>query len=476
MTDSSHTTDIVIAGGGLGGTLMAIYLGRRGYPVKVFERRPDIRREVLDSGRSINMTIAERGLWALEPVGLRDAVTQITLPLIGRLTHADDGRTQFQRYGRNASQVHRSIKRSELNALLLDAAGAVPSIDLAFRTRYLGGGKNGRPITLQDVGTGTTRQVRARVLIGADGAQSAVRADMQRGEVADFEQRSLAEGYKELTIPPGRAGAFRLDPEVVHVWPRGTCVLIAIANRDGSFSCTCTMPFEGPRSFATLGTREQVADFFEQDFADLLDVAPDITDEFLARTPARYVTTLTMPWRFRDQVVLLGDACHSVLPFFAQGMNATFEDCRTLDECVGRSRGDWGVAFADYETRRKRHTDALARLSQQNYIELKDRIRSPMFQARRRIDLALDRWWPRRFATLYSLVSHTTVPYADALERCERRARWLKWTGVAALLTLAAWPLAAFATLRTWERSRPPARRLLRQPRRDPHVESSTLR
>ncbi len=188
------------------------------------------------------------------------------------------------------------------------------------------------------------------------------------------------------------------------MWPRGTCVLIAIANRDGSFSCTCTMPFEGPRSFATLGTREQVADFFEQDFADLLDVAPDITDEFLARTPARYVTTLTMPWRFRDQVVLLGDACHSVLPFFAQGMNATFEDCRTLDECVGRSRGDWGVAFADYETRRKRHTDALARLSQQNYIELKDRIRSPMFQARRRIDLALDRWWPRRFATLYSLV------------------------------------------------------------------------
>jgi kynurenine 3-monooxygenase len=495
MRSPGHT-DVAIAGGGLGGTLMALYLARRGLRVHVFERRPDVRREMIDSGRSINMTIAERGLWALEPVGLRDAVTRITMPLRGRLTHAEDGSTQFQRYGRAAGEVHRSIKRSELNALLLDAVEALPGVQLAFHTRYLRGGKSAGPLVVQDVRTGETRQVAAGVLIGADGAHSAVRADMHRDEVAEFEERSLPEGYKELTIPAGRNGSFRLDPETVHVWPRGSCVLIAIANRDGSFSCTCTMPFDGPIGFAGLASREQAAHFFERHFGDVLDVAPEIVDEFMSRTAGRYTTTMTAPWHYGNRIVLLGDACHSVLPFYAQGMNATFEDCRTLDECLTRSLGDFEAAFIDYESRRRRHTDALARLSKQNYIELKEKIRSPMFQARRQVDLTLERWSPGRFATLYSLISHTTVPYAEALERCERRAWWLKWTGLDALLTLAAMPRAAAAIVRAWTRSlarawRAPQRDLAgagsrrsetarlsgRRPvSEDPHVESHTAR
>lgn len=473
MNPTCHESGVVIAGGGLGGTLMAIYLARRGLDVEVLERRPDIRREQIDHGRSINMTIAERGLWALEPVGLRGAVLGITMPLKGRLTHGDDGRTEFQRYGRSSGEVHRSIKRSDLNALLLDAADAMPNVRLSFQTRYLRGARHGHPLEVQDLRTGETRQLTAGVLIGADGAHSSVRAEMHRGMAADFEQRYLPEGYKELTVPAGRTGTFRLDPETVHVWPRGKCVLIAIANRDGSFSCTCTMPVEGEGSFASLSSRDTVSHFFERHFPDVLDVAPDIVDEFLSRTAARYVTTKTAPWHFKGQVVLLGDACHSVLPFYAQGMNAAFEDCRSLDECLDRSAGGWETAFADYESRRRRHTDALARLSQDNYVELKERLRSPMFRARRRIDITLDRWCPALFATLYSLISHTTVPYADALARCERRDRWLKWTGLHALLTLASAPVALAFITRTWLRT---IARPARQPHRDPHAQPYSLR
>jgi len=482
MTLVSKVPRVAIAGGGLGGTLMAIYLARRGMDVQVFERRPDIRKHVLDNGRSINMTIAERGLWALEPVGLRDAVTGITMPLKGRLTHAEDGSTQFQHYGRSAREVHRSIKRSELNALLLDAADALPGVHLSFETRYLRGGTDARaPLFVQDLRGGEAREIAADILIGADGAHSSVRASMQRGLVADFEQHYLTEGYKELTIPAGRGGSFRLDPETVHVWPRGTCVLIAIANRDGSFSCTCTMPCDGPGSFASLASREEAGAFFERNFEDVLTVAPDVVDEFLARTPARYITTMTAPWHLTDRVVLLGDACHSVLPFYAQGMNAAFEDCRTLDECIAQSPGDWRsidwqAAFLAYETRRRRHTDALACLSKRNYIELKERIRSPLFQARRRIDVALERRLPGAFTTLYSMISHTTIPYADALERSERRERWMKRTGLDALLTVAAAALAAGTRVRTWGRSLFRFLRPQQRAQRDAHVQSHTLR
>jgi kynurenine 3-monooxygenase len=449
MELTANRSRIAIAGGGLGGTLMAIYLGRRGLDVQVFERRADLRTGVVDGGRSISMTIAERGLRALEPVGLRDAVTAITLPLKGRLVHGADGRAEFQRYGRTPAQVHRAFNRTELNALLLDAAAALPTVRLSFHSRYVRGFKESGRVVIEDVRTSENRYVPARLLIGADGAYSSVRAEMHRGELADYEQHYLREGYKELTIPPARGGAFRLDPEVVHVWPRGTSVLIAIPNRDGSFTCTVTMPFTGPESFASLRSRDETQRFFERHFAQALALVPEMVDEFTQRTPARYLTTMSAPWHYEDRIVLLGDACHSVLPFYAQGMNAAFEDCQTLDRCLASHGDDWEAAFVDYESRRKRHTDALARLSQQNYVELKERIRSPMFLARRRIDLALDRWWPRAFSTLYSMISHTAIPYADAVAICERRERWLRWTGLQALLTLASAPLAIATMIRT---------------------------
>jgi len=213
------------------------------------------------------------------------------------------------------------------------------------------------------------------------------------------------------------------------------------------------MPFTGPDSFASLSSRDDVQRFFERRFAPVLALVPGIVDEFITRAPARYLTTMSAPWHYKDRIVLLGDACHSVLPFYAQGMNAAFEDCWTLDDRLAAHGDDWEAAFVEYESRRKRHTDTLARLSQENYVELKEHVRSPMFLARRRIDLLLDRWWPRAFSTLYSIISHTTIPYADAAAICERRERWLRRTGLHAMLTLASMPLAAAIMLRASMRS-----------------------
>jgi kynurenine 3-monooxygenase len=455
MPGSVKPLEVSIIGGGLGGALMAIYLARRGIEVKVFERRPDLRNGVVDHGRSINMTIAERGLTALERVGLRDKVMSVTMPLKGRLVHGEDGGEHFQPYGRTPAQVHHSIKRSELNGLLLDAAEAMPNVEILFQKRYLRGGRDGGLFLVQDERTGETEYARADVLVGADGAHSLLRREMQRGEPADYWVEYLPEGYKELTIPVGPSRTYQLDRDALHVWPRGECMLIAIPNLDGSFTCTYTMPLEGEPSFQSLASRSKAQAFFQEHFAEVMGLAPNLMEEFCSKPPARYLTTTTAPWCYEGRIVLLGDACHSVLPFYGQGMNAAFEDCRVLDECLAAHGARWDVAFGEYQARRKPHTDALAKLSKENYVELKEGVRSPLFLARRRIDLALDRWFPSRFATLYALVTHTTTPYADAVARCERRRRWMKRTGLEALLDFAATSLAWGGRLRGWLRSRP---------------------
>jgi kynurenine 3-monooxygenase len=460
MSGSVRPLQVSIIGAGLGGALMAIYLARRGIDVKVFERRPDMRHGVVDHGRSINMTIAERGLASLQCVGLRERVMAITMPLKARLVHEESGRCSYQPYGHTPRQVHHALKRSELNCLLLDAASELPNVSTFFQRRYLQGGRDAGLFRLRNERTGESEYARADVLIGADGAHSCLRREMQRDRAADFQVEYLPEGYKELTIPAGPSRRHQLDPEALHVWPRGGCVLIAIPNLDGSFTCTFTMPFDGPLSYASLTTRDHIQRLFEQRFADVLAVVPQIVDDFISKPPARYLTTTTSPWRHEGRIVLLGDACHSVLPFYGQGMNAAFEDCRVLDDCLATHGTRLDLAFGDYEARRKPHTDALAQLSKENYLELKERIRSPVFQARRRIDRALERACPGVFATLYSLITHTVTPYGDAIAQCERRQRWMTRIGLGAVLRVAAICLAGLTLAWNWGRSRPPFSRV----------------
>jgi kynurenine 3-monooxygenase len=285
---------------------------------------------------------------------------------------------------------------------------------------------------------------------------------MHRGQAADFHQEYLSEGYKELTIPADAAGRYQLDAKSLHVWPRGAMVLIAIPNSDGSFTCTLTLPFHGECSFDTLQNVPAVRSYFQRFYPDVLSLAPGIVAEFLSHSPGRYLTTKTWPWHQKGRVVLIGDACHSVLPFYGQGMNAAFEDCAVLADCLASEPGDTESAFAKYQQLRKRNTDALADLSTRNYFELREKVRSPLFVARKSLEIKLNRIFPNLYVPLYSLVTHTTTPYADAVERCMRQDRLLRLMGLNAVLPLiAAWALLAQwrSRLSQWMESR--SRRLV---------------
>jgi kynurenine 3-monooxygenase len=429
---------ITIIGAGMSGLLMAIYLHRRGYRVDIYERRPDLRRMRSDEKRSVNMTLSVRGLEALLQVDLGARIEPIMTPLKGRVIHAPEG-TMYQPYGKNDSEVLYGIKRDDLNSVLMEAVEQLPNARIVFEQRLIKVEKQSGRLTFRNERTGEENCVPSEVLIGADGTFSAVRQLVFRTERVDYHQESLSWGYKELTIPGRVNGTQLLRRDGLHVWARPDCMLIATANHDGTFTCTCFMPFEGETSFSSLQTEEQMTDFFSEQFEDLAPVVPWMVQSYARNRAEPLITTRCAPWYYRDRAVLIGDACHSVYPFYGQGMNAALEDCRVLDECIGRfPEGDWEAAFRAFQTARKRHTDVLAELSAQNFVELSQNVNSPRFVARKKIDLVLNRLFPERWIPLYTLVSHTTMPYADAVERVQRQHQRASLLGLNVVIGLLA--------------------------------------
>jgi kynurenine 3-monooxygenase len=427
---------------------MAIYLARRGFKVEVYERRLDMRNESAIRGRSINMTLAERGLESLREVGLLDKVMDMTIPLKGRAVHNLNSKTTFQAYGKDDHEVIHSILRNQLNIVLMDAAEASPNVTFHFGFRCVRLDKNTAKIDLINETNNEMSSVQGDFIIGADGAFSTIRQQMHRGERAQYQQDFLAWGYKELTVPPDLITDDHLDANSLHVWPRGDRMLMAMPNSDGSFTCTCILPFEGEHSFASLKTESEVLSLFEEQFPDAVPMMPNLTQDFLSNPSGEMITTLTLPWHYKDRVVLIGDACHAVVPFYGQGMNAAFEDCSVLDKCIARHGNNLEAGFAEYQNLRKRHTDVLAELSKQNFVELRERVRSPLFVARKKLDVALNRIFPKRWIPLYTLMAHTTVPYADALEQFQKRERKAKWMGINILLFILAGGVVAKDFLR----------------------------
>ncbi|CRK62222.1 Kynurenine 3-monooxygenase [Alloactinosynnema sp. L-07] len=425
--------DVVVVGAGLSGCLMAVLLAQRGCRVRVFERRPDPRVNLADHGRSINLGLSQRGITALRHAGLLDHVLAHAAPMRGRVVHLPDGDLGYHLYGTSDDQILRSVLRHDLNVVLLDAAEALPSVTFEFDTKLtaLTKGDDHAPVDLRFHGADGEQRVLTQTVIGADGAFSTVRAQMQRGEPADYHQEFLPWGYKELSIKAGGAGDQRTDPEALHVWPADSGLIVAHPNADRSLTGTIFLPLAGPDSFATLRTRESVDELLTRRFPDLLDLVPDVVDQFLSQPVGHLVTVRTAPWHFGDRVALLGDACHAVYPFYGQGMNSAFEDCVTLDQCLDRHPADWGAAFAEYQQIRKANTDVLADLSAENFIELRDRLASPLFLARKKADLALNKVLGDRWVPLYTMISHTTTPYADALRRSRRQNTTLAWVACA---------------------------------------------
>jgi kynurenine 3-monooxygenase len=420
---TAEPPQFTIVGAGLAGVLLACYLGKVGRRVDLYEKRADPRGHEPDHGRSINLALSVRGLHALREVGLAEEVLRTAIPMRGRMMHARSGELTFQPYGKDETEVLHSVSRAGLNQKLIEAASRYDSVRCFFQQKCVGIDLHTGELELSHEETHELSTVATRSVVGADGAYSAVRGVMQKQERFDYQQEYLSHGYKELMLPAGPNGDFRMEPHALHIWPRGTFMMIALPNRDGSFTCTLFWPFEGPNSFAALRSEADVRRFFEQEFPDALPLMPELARDFLANPTGALVTVRCRPWHVQSRVVLIGDACHAVVPFLGQGMNAAFEDCTVLDACLTQHAPDWEAAFRSYESQRKENTDTLADLCVENFLEMRDRVGSRLFLLKKQGEILLHRLFPRWYMPLYNLITHTRTPYAEALCRARRQDR-----------------------------------------------------
>ncbi|GAA4384962.1 NAD(P)/FAD-dependent oxidoreductase [Actinomadura verrucosospora] len=406
---------VAIVGAGLAGCLLAVLLGRRGIAVTVYERRPDPRVAGAERGRSINLAVSARGLAALEQVGLRDRSLKQALPMHGRMVRPLSGARNFQPYSADGERAINSISRAELNRSLLDTAESTPGVTLRFSQRVTGVDVEAGALLLEDAAPEP-----ADVVLAGDGAYSAVRRSLRLDEDADF----LEHGYKELTVPP-KDGGFALDPDALHIWPRGTSMMIALPNLDRSFTCTLFWPKE---DFAALDSPEKVTAYFERHYPDVAGLMPELADDYERNPVGSLVTVRCWPWtRSGDGAVvaLLGDAAHAIVPFFGQGANCAFEDCIEIDRCLTETGGDWARALRLYQERRKANTDAIAEMALDNFVEMRDRVSSPVYRAKQAATHALERRLAGRYVSRYELVSFSTIPYARIPARIRRQNRVL---------------------------------------------------
>jgi kynurenine 3-monooxygenase len=381
---------------------------------------------------SMNLGLSERGLQALQRLDLRDVITQHVVPMRGRMVHNQDRSLRFSTYGEGGILA---IQRHDLGVALIEAATRSSNVRFVFDTRCVGIDKD-LPAADFVRESGEAFTVTPDVIVGADGAFSVVRKHMQRDERADYHQEFLDWGWRELHIPAGTDMA----DDVFHLWPRGETMMFAHPNLDGSFTCSCVLPFEGPRSFATLRSSDDVESLFRELFPDVLDLVPDVGKVFLDQPTFKLVTTRTSPWHHDGKVVLIGDACHAVFPFLAQGMNAAFEDGLELTDSFSAFPDDPRAALARFYRRRKPNTDALAEMSRQNFAELRDTVRSPGVRLEKACDVVLEKVLRHRWMPLHAMVTNTTMPYAQAQARALRQRRILQ--SAAVLGALAAGGLA----------------------------------
>src|SRR5437588_95651 len=440
------TTKFILIGSGLAGGLLAAYLGRRGYDVNLYERRADPWEGNIVGGRSINLALSTRGIHALERVGIADEVLRHAIPMRGRMIHDKSGNLHFAPYDVDPNKHINSIGRAALNTTVIEAAQRYPNVRVHFNHRCTDVDLDSATAELVDssVEAGVSPadpvrqviEVSADAIIGVDGAFSAVRQSMQKKlEQFDYDESYLAHGYKELTIPPGPDGSWQMEKEALHIWPRKSFMMIALPNPDGSFTCTLFWEFEGPRSFATTKTDDDIRRFFDEEFPEALPLMPTLLEDFRQNPTGSLVTIRCAPWYHKDKVALVGDAAHAVVPFYGQGMNAAFEDCVVLDECLAKFPDNRERAFAKYFSRRKENADALADLAVENFIEMRDKTASRAFRAKKKLDHLLEALLPGVYLPLYAMVTFTRMPYAEAARRARLQDRIV--TGSLAIIVLA---------------------------------------
>src|SRR5262245_38318095 len=409
--------EVTLVGGGLAGALLALMLARKGVKVTVYERRADVRVDQIEEGRSINLALSVRGIHALQLVGLDGEVLSHAIPMRGRYIHPLSGNTSLIPYGRKPDEVIHSVGRRGLNAQLLDALAREKNATVHFQHRCTGYNLRRRTLSIRNETTESEFSAEAPVVIGTDGAASAVRLSLMLATRMDYSQDYLEHGYKELTIPPAANSSFRMEPNALHIWPRGGFMMIALPNLDRSFTCTLFLPHHGTPGFDQLASREAVNDFFTKTFPDAVPLITELEGEFFRNPTGGLVTIRCAPWHHAGQVLLLGDAAHAIVPFFGQGMNCAFEDCEVLLGLFEQFAGNWDDIFPRFFEARKKNTDAIAELALDNFIEMRDTSGDPHFALKRQLEHVLEERYPGQFFSKYSMVSFHRFPYLEALER-----------------------------------------------------------
>ncbi|WP_299529383.1 NAD(P)/FAD-dependent oxidoreductase [Ulvibacterium sp.] len=403
---------IAIVGSGLVGSLLAIYLQRRGHSITVFDRRPDIR-TIEFSGRSINLAMSDRGWRALREIQIENEIKKIAIPLDKRAMHVIGKPLYFQKYGKEGEAIW-SISRGVLNRKMIDLAEGT-GVEFRFEEKVWDVNLPQAKIYTGETEKGTWQEYEYDIIFGCDGAFSRIRHKMQRRSRFDYSQDFIDVGYKELTIPANTDGSHKLDKNSFHIWPRGRFMFIAMPNLDGSFTCTLFMPFEGEVSFENITTKKEAKEFFKTYFPNVQKEIENLTTDFFKNPTSALVTMKCYPWTYWNKVALVGDAAHAVVPFYGQGMNAGFEDIYVLDELMKRYGDDWETIFRTYERQRKPNADAIAELSYRNFMEMSSKTADPQFLLQKKIEKRFAKKYPDKWIPVYSRVTFSNRPYAEAL-------------------------------------------------------------
>lgn len=416
--------DITILGAGLVGSLLAIMFRNRGHKVDIYERRPDMRNQAAQEGRSINLTISARGWKALEMAGLKGDIDAISIPMYGRCMHQADGQVDFQPYS-SAHDAIFSVNRGELNKKLVTLAERTGAA-IHFGQRCTKVDVPANEIHFESDGN-AKHTVAADLLFGADGAFSALRNSYSLLDNVASSHSYLEYGYKELCIPAGENGAWQMEKNALHIWPRQNSMLIAMPNISGSFTCTLFMPLEGEQSFAALTTEALIAEYFETKFADAKAMMPNLVADFISHPVGKLVTTHISKWHHEGRSALIGDAAHAIVPFYGQGMNAGFEDCTILSDLIEKFGDDWQAILSEYERMRKPNGEAVAKLALHNFAEIRDKVADPVFLVRKKIEKELSVRFPRQFSSVYEMVSFSDTPYDIAMKCIQAQDNLLQW-------------------------------------------------
>lgn len=406
---------ITIVGGGLIGSLLAIYMGKRGHKVNVYESRHDMRLDNISAGKSINMACSTRGWKALDFIGIGDKIREMAIPMYGRMMHSATGKLTYQPYGKKKQAIY-SISRGGLNKILISFAEEYKNVNFYFNQKCIKVDLENSSATFLNTITNETTLIKSDLIFGADGTFSSVRNEMQRQKHFNYSQNYISHDYKELSIESVN-GYFSMEKNALHIWPRGNYMLIALPNLDSSFTCTLFLPYDGENSFEKLKTDEEIVTFFKATFPDALEKMPTLLKDFKSNPTSPLAIIKCYPWTYNDKVALIGDAAHAIVPFYGQGMISGFEDVYVLNEISDKLREDWGAILNAFQKERKPNGDAIADLALKNFIEMRDLVGQKDFLIRKKLEKSIHDLYPKKFIPQYSMVSFSNISYVDAIRK-----------------------------------------------------------